>query len=217
MERSVGVDYSAGLSKALAPLYLFGSIGYWAELLRFSEVTFEIHENFIKQSPRSRYSIYGPQGKQNLSVLLSNKSSRIPFKDIKLSYDEPWNVLHWRSLETAYGSSPFFEFYKDELKPIYNRKWDYLIDLNIAGIELIISWLNVDIWPKKSERYMTQTEGFFDLRTLDKKEEFSKNLLPTYNQVFMDQGNPFIPNLSILDLIFNHGPESISKLLFIDN
>lgn len=209
MEKFAGVEYSIGLnnSEAVFPLFAFGSIGYWAKLIQFKSVQFEVHENFIKQSSRSRYKIYGPAGGQTLSVLLGQKSSKSPLKDIQLSYDEPWSSQHLKALKTAYASSPFFEFYEDELSTLYSQKWEYLIDLNLASICWVIEKLDVQLHIDTTSNYSAETSAV-DFRSTNKKEEYEIIGQQPYNQVFNDIGLPFIPHLSILDLLFNEGPMS---------
>ena len=217
MAKFDGAEFLIGLNnkESLLPVFAFGSIGYWAQLLDCGQegavIRLEIFENFIKQSPRSRFNIYGPNGIQTLGVLLEQKSTQIPIKDIKLSYDEPWPNNHLKALKTAYSSSPFYEYFEADMIHFYSKKRKFLVEFNLGSLELVNRFLNLQLNFQTTNEYVAEPEAT-DFRTLSKKDVFERNSMMTYNQVFMDQGNPFIPNLSILDLIFNEGPAAVLHL-----
>ena len=122
-----------------------------------------------------------------------------------------WQKNHWRSIQTAYSSSPFFEFYKDSLEQVYNKKYTYLVKFNFDMIKLVFEWLDIEIKLKLSNEYKVVYDDSLDLRKKieNQKHSISKNKI--YNQVFFEK-NGFLNDLSIIDLIFNEGPNSLSYL-----
>lgn len=170
-----------------------------------------MHEHFVKQSIRNRCEIYGANGKLRLTIPKKRKgSSKTIIKEIKISYKEDWQKLHWNAIESAYKSSPFFEYYQDELEPFFKKKESNLVDFNNKLQEVILELLQEDKCPDFTTSYHHKTE-FSDLRNHD----FILDNSSKYNQVFMEKYG-FIPNLSILDLLFNLGPESSDYLHNID-
>ena len=166
-----------------------------------------MHEHFVKQSIRNRCEIYGANGKLRLTIPKERKgSSKTIIKEIKISYKEDWQKLHWNAIKSAYNSSPFFEYYQDELEPFFKKKESNLVDFNNKLQEVILELLQEDNCPDFTTSYHHKTE-FSDLRNNDFILENSSK----YNQVFMEK-HGFIPNLSILDLLFNLGPESSDYL-----
>ena len=194
----------------LSTAYL-APISYYAVLLQQPNCSIELHEYFIKQSIRNRCDIYGANGKLRLSIPKERKgSSKKIIKNLKISYNQNWQKQHWNAIESAYNSSPFFEYYKDELKPFYKEKEEYLINFNSKLKNAILIMLNKEITTKKTTKYFDKGD-FFDLRNYTwklKKQE-------KYDQVFMEKKG-FIPNLSILDLLFNLGPESADYVNNLD-
>ena len=199
------------LNKPLLPTAYLAPISYYAILLQQSDCKIEHHEHFIKQSVRNRCEIYGANGKLRLTIPKQRQgSSKTIITDIKISYKEKWQRKHWNAIVSAYNSSPFFEYYKDELKPLFKEKKAYLINFNNKLQEVILKLLQVKV------KYMPSTEynhigEFTDLRNY----KFNNKNMKRYDQVFMGK-HGFIPNLSILDLLFNLGPESREYLNKLD-
>lgn len=173
-------------------------------MMKTENVIFEVYDNFQKQTYRNRCYIYGANGKQLLNIPIQKVSGKQLTKDIKLDYSSNWQAEHYKSLLSAYNSSPFFEFYIDEIKEVFNKKETFLVDLNMKTWTIITKILDCKINHSFSERYEVEVEN--DYRNLvnakSEKEAFSK-----YTQVF-DNKHGFINNLSILDLIFMEGPAS---------
>ena len=121
--------------------------------------------------------------------------------------------MHWRSLETAYRTSPYFEFYEDDLYPLFHQKEKYLIDLNIKSIEKLNEMLGVDFQYDKTNEFKSEYPDMQDFRTLvnAKKSNLSPEIFPKYTQMFDDR-NGFLPNLSVLDLLFMEGPNAVTYL-----
>ena len=194
----------------LSTAYL-APISYYAILLQHPNCRIELHEHFIKQSIRNRCDIYGANGKLRLSIPKQRKgSSKTIIENLKISYRNNWQKQHWNAIESAYNSSPFFEYYKDDLKPLFKEKEEYLVNFNSKLQNTILSMLHQENMIKNTIEYLHKGD-FFDLRNYTWKLKNQEK----YDQVFMENQG-FIPNLSILDLLFNLGPESIDYLHNID-
>lgn len=200
-------------STPIFPIFYCGPIEYYFQLTKYEHVLFETMEHYVKQSYRSRCSIYGANGKLNLIIPLEEKGQRKPMKDIKVQQDRHWIQQHWKSLASAYRSSPFFEYYEDKFAKHYEKLPKFLIDFNLDLHEIISATMELNTTFHRTTQYEKT-----DLN-LDKRNTFSpkNNNLTTnisnnsYIQVFSDK-HGFIPNLSILDLIFNEGPNSFNYL-----
>lgn len=132
-------------------------------------------------------------------------------KDVKISYDFNWQRLHWQSLQTCYRSSAYFEFYEDDLAPFYEKKWSLLFDYNEQLLALVLQWLKMDIDFKHTQVYDKSYTDRVDFRECIHPKHTSGYVSKPYYQVF-EQRNGFLPNLSIVDLIFNQGPRSLGFL-----
>lgn len=182
-------------------------ISYFAILLKADKCLIEKHENFVKSSNRNRCRIAGPNGLQMLSIPIdSGKSHRQLFKDIKSSNAIDWQKNHWQSLCSSYRRSPYFEFYEDELEPLFVDNSVSIFELNKQIINTMIRLLKLDITLDYSASFIKVYDGFFDGRNLYKEKKFSPALSP-YIQVFSDR-HSFLNDISILDLLFNQGPQS---------
>jgi hypothetical protein len=122
-----------------------------------------------------------------------------------------WQKNHWRSIQTAYSSSPFFEFYKDSLEQVYNQKYTNLVKFNFDIIKLVLEWLDIELKSKLSKEYKMDYENSLDLRKKIDSKKKSNSENKKYKQVFSEK-NGFLNDLSIIDLIFNEGPNSLSYL-----
>lgn len=195
------------LNNKLLPTAYLAPIGYYAILLQCKNYMFEYHENFIKQSIRNRCEILAANGKLNLIIPRKHKANiKTKISEIKISYSQDWQKIHWKSIESAYNSSPFFEFYKNQLKPYYFKEEIYLIDFNKKIQFEILKMINEKIEHKTSSKYNKKGD-FIDLRS----SEFKSKIIEKYDQVFIEK-HGFISNLSILDLLFNKGPETSDYL-----
>jgi hypothetical protein len=194
----------------------FPPIQYFTCLSEADNILIEAHENYSKQTYRNRCKIYSPNGIQVLSVPVERGSfHKVEISSLRIDYSRPWQKNHLRALKTAYNSSAFYEFYIDEISEIIIRDHRYLIDLNMEILEKLLSILELEISIIKTESYIGSTHYYTDLRdTIHPKKDDIKFIekLDKYFQVF-SVDNGFIPNLSILDLIFNMGPESATYLI----
>lgn len=196
------------MANRVFPTAYFAPIFQFALMSSEEKYSMEVKESFVKQSYRSRCEIYGANGLLKLIVPLEKWKNHSRTEEIKISYDENWQLLHWRSIESAYRSSPYFEFYEDDIRPILlNNKPTYLIDLNYLIDNKLKQLLNISSTSIKTEKYESFKQ---DLRKIihPKSREINEEInYPFYIQVFTEKYG-FIKNLSIIDLLFNLGPES---------
>ncbi|HLS38641.1 MAG TPA: WbqC family protein [Sphingobacterium bovisgrunnientis] len=170
------------------------------------------HEHFPKQTFRNRTGIATANGILNLVVPIDHgRKMHMPMKDVKINYDHDWQRLHWLSIQTAYRSSAYFEYYEDDFKALYDTNYEYLFDYNVAQLELVLKCLKLKRTIEFTEKF-SKTYDQLDFRNLihPKKESVYVNPKPYY-QVF-EERTGFIPNVSIIDLIFNQGPQSKNYL-----
>lgn len=179
----------------------FGPVSWYAQLARATEpVYIEAHENFQKQTMRTRCRIATANGVQTLSVPVNGAGS---IRDIRISDHNNWRHLHWQALASAYGSSAFFEYYADDIAPFFEKKWEFLFDYNLEITHKMCELIDIQPDIRITEQY----EG----RQLPPETE-----LKPYYQVFRSR-HGFLPDLSILDLLFNMGPEAVLCLLKVKN
>ncbi len=197
------------------PAY-FGSILQFCHIAQAEELVFENEDNYQKQTYRNRQYIYGANGKLSLNIPIKHtgkKNIRQKYKEVKIENDFKWQINHWRSLETAYRTSPFFEFYEDELIHLYEKEYKFLLDFNYDCFEAVSGCLQLEKEFQKTKEYHLEVpqENLQDKRYLIDAKRKRKITLETYTQVFEEKFG-FIPNLSILDLLFNEGPNSVNYL-----
>ncbi|HUH19710.1 WbqC family protein [Albibacterium sp.] len=194
----------------LLPVFYLGSLEYYSKIKHHSDnITLEACEHYPKQTNRNRTIIHSANGKLNLTVPVKSGSNvHTKMKDVRISYDANWQRLHWRSIQTSYRSSSFFEYYEDDFAPFFHTQTEFLFDFNIELMQLCLKLLNLKPHISVTTEYVKDVEGLEDYRNAIKsnRQSDSYNLKP-YFQVFEDK-NGFIPNLSIIDLLFNQGPQS---------
>lgn len=192
------------------PTY-FAPISQYMAIANTKEVIFEVDDNYQKQTYRNRCYIYGPNGKQLLNIPTKHltSSSKKKTKDTLVDQSGPWQIQHLKSIQIAYRNSPFFEFYEDDLLPILTKNYKYLLDLNIETHLFITDALQIDNSFKKSQTY--EENPLNDFRYLANAKQELSIQFDSYIQMFDDKFG-FIPNLSILDLLFMEGPNSSSFL-----
>jgi hypothetical protein len=191
----------------LLPITYFGNIEYFSFFAKHQTVGIDITETYQKQTFRNRSQIYGANGMLNISVPVKRPYGKLTkVNQVEISYLENWQKNHWKSIESAYRRTPFYEFYTDAIKDILFKKHQYLIDLNLAFTNHLIEKLGIDCKIK----LITSSPNFEfnDLRSILSSKHKSDFKCKPYIQTFSDR-NPFINNLSILDLLFNEGPNSI--------
>ncbi|MDR0427970.1 MAG: WbqC family protein [Dysgonamonadaceae bacterium] len=204
------------MNKIILTAAYLAPVEYYILMNSFRDVIIEKQDNYMKQTYRNRCIIIGSNGLQTLTVPVEKpKSDKCPTKDIRISEHGNWQHLHWNAIVSAYGSSPFFEYYADEFHPFYEKKPEFLFDFTEELRILLCSLLDISPRISYSEQYKTGLNPEErDLREMiHPKKDFYLNKFRPYRQVFENKYG-FLPNPSIIDLLFNMGPESVLYLSF---
>ena len=188
-------------------------ISYFWHVIRSERIVVEAHEHYVKQSYRNRCHVLTAQGEQALSVpiLRGNSKDKTLITEIEIDYSQKWFNVHWRTIQAAYGRAPYFEFYSDYIKEVYERRPKFLFQLNIDLLRLYLKLLKLNKPLNFTENYqLNAPETMLDLRNRIHPKIYPDNLhVKPYTQVF---GKQFVLELSIIDLLFTQGPASISYL-----
>lgn len=191
-------------------------IQWFQKLNRYDAVVIEQHDNFLKQTFRNRCVIATANGTQTLTIPVEKSDGdKCLMRDIRISDHGNWRRLHWNALATAYGDSPFFDYYADDLRPFYEKRFAFLLDFNMQMTVKLCELLDITPNISLSEEYVKDVEsGVDDFREVirPKHPMPDADFIPKpYYQVYA-QRHGFIPNLSILDLLFNMGNEAVFYL-----
>jgi hypothetical protein len=191
-------------------------IQWFQKLNRYDAVIIEQHDNFLKQTFRNRCVIATANGTQTLTIPVEKSDGdKCLMRDIRISDHGNWRRLHWNALATAYGDSPFFDYYADDLRPFYEQRFAFLLDFNMQMTAKLCELLDITPNISLSEEYVKDVEsGVDDFREVirPKHPMPDADFIPKpYYQVYA-QRHGFIPNLSILDLLFNMGNEAVFYL-----
>ena len=199
------------MDSVLIECHYFPSIPYFASLYSAKKIILESNEHFSKQTYRNRCEIMTANGVEKLIVPLTSKHGKVFIKDVRIDYSQKWLQGHWRTIQSAYGKAPFFEFYSDALHSILFSKKEFLFDLNLELLTICLKWLKLNPEITESMSYVNETSaGILDLRNVISAK--NRDLLPpqlisvNYTQVF---GNMFVKNLSLIDLLFCEGPRAL--------
>ena len=217
------------MSQALLSSAYFAPIQWYQKLHRYDKVEIEAHDSFIKQTYRNRCLIATTAGVQALTVPVERGSDgseadnaqptrKCLTRDVRISDHGNWRHLHWNALASAYGESPFFEFYADDVRPFFERRWTFLYDFNMEICAKMCELIGISPDAGPTAEYIAADDpalaGTADFRDAIRP----KHPLPDpgfsprrYYQVY-EAKHGFLPNLSILDLLFNMGPESLLYL-----
>ena len=210
------------------PTFYFGSVEHYRLLAQHPRVIIDIGEHYERQSYRTRTNIVGPNGKQDLVVQIARRSGeKIPMRSVGLSYIETWPQQHVHAIRSAYGNTPWFIHYIDEIEAVVLKKYECLVDLDLATMRLGLKWLGLGTEVVVSEEYI-EVAGLpvatrhsplaahhLDLRTnFHPKRPLPREVtaVPAYQQIFGDR-HGFAPRLSVIDLVMNAGPEARRSLL----
>ncbi|MCK5774754.1 MAG: WbqC family protein [Bacteroidales bacterium] len=198
----------------------FPPISYMALLMQNqAKVSIDAFETFSKQSYRNRFSIATANGRMSLTVPVKKPfGNKTRTNEMTIDYSEKWQQVHWRSIKAAYQSSPFFLYYADEIEAIFEKKFQYLYEMNEAIINKLESILAFDSNIKYTKSFMpvNSHENDYRFRIHPKQQSIINSVV--YDQVF-EEKNGFTADLSVLDLIFNLGPEAqiyLQDVLIID-
>ena len=200
--------------KILLPIFYLPPLSWFAVFLKVeNEVVLEQFENFPKQTYRNRANIYGANGRLSLIIPTRHTGKRI-MKETEISHRENWQQLHWKSIKTAYQSSPYFEFYEEKLEKIFEFKTDSLIEFNLNALKIIQDILKTEKAYSLNNDYVKipLEENYREKFSAKKETEFE---MEQYYQIFSDKLG-FEKDLSILDLICNKGPETLTYLKNIE-
>lgn len=205
-----------GASVLLSSSY-FGPIQWYQKLHRMPCII-EQHDHFVKQTYRNRCVIATANGTQTLTVPIERyDGTKCPMRDIRISDHGNWRHLHWNALVSAYGETPFFEFYADDLRPFFEKQHTFLFDLNLDIMHTMCQLLDVRPQVTLSEQYIvlpSEDDAVVDFREAIRPKHPlpDADFNPTPYYQVRAQRHGFLPNLSILDLLFNEGPEGIFYL-----
>lgn len=197
---------------SLLHLTYFPNVAHMAVMLKNNECFIEAHDTYLKQTYRNRTCIYAANGKLQLNIpVIHSQNNRQLYKDVVIKSEENWQINHLKSLESAYRKSPFFEYYIDDILVLFEMEAQNLFSFNLKCLEVIFECLQLPYNFKFTERFEHHPKEIEDFRSLVYcKKEVQQNF-DSYTQVFEDK-HGFIGNLSILDLIFNEGPNTVNYL-----
>ncbi|MDG5491514.1 WbqC family protein [Psychroserpens sp. SPM9] len=195
------------MTTLLHPVY-FPNIAHVVAMVQADDLVFEVCDNYQKQTYRNRTSIFGANGKLDLNIpVVYSQKNRQLYQNVAVFNTENWQTQHLKSLESAYRTSPFFEFYIDDLMPLFEMEVDTIMDFNFKCIEVIFDCLQIPLSYTTTEHFDLAPKNVLDARSLaNSRKEIEQNFKP-YAQMFDDK-HGFLSNLSILDLLFNEGPNT---------
>lgn len=189
----------------------FPSVSHFVAIAKADIVTFEMEDNFQKQTNRNRMYIYSSNGIQLLNVPIKHtKNAHQRTKDVKLETAFDWQKQHFKSLEAAYRTSPFFEYFEDDIAPIFQKKHTFLMDLNLETMSIVSKCLRLEFDYTETDEYFHEVTDKADFRNLINGKKDTA-VLERYTQVFGEK-HGYLNNLSILDLLFNEGRYALDYL-----
>ena len=189
----------------------FPSICHFVAIAKSDIITFEMEDNFQKQTNRNRTYIYSPNGIQFLNVPVKHtKEAHQRIKEVRIENDFDWQKQHFKSLEAAYRTSPFFEYFEDEIVPIFQKKHAFLMDLNLETMSIVSKCLRLEFDYTETTEYFHEVTDKTDFRNLINGKK-DTTVFESYTQVFGEK-HGYLNNLSILDLLFNEGRYALDYL-----
>ena len=202
------------MTTALLQTTYFGPVQWYQKLNRYDHCVIEQHDTYQKQTYKNRCVIATANGLQALTVPVEVSSNREEVKDVRISDHNNWRKVHWHALQSAYSESPFFDYYVDDIRPFFEKKYAFLIDFNEAIRQTICELVDIHPSVEYSSGFRVHGSGFKDFREVihaKHPQEDAEFEARPYWQVFQHRYG-FQPNLSILDLLFCMGPESVFYL-----
>lgn len=196
-------------NSAIFPVFYLPPISFFTEAKAFDfNIVLEKFEHFPKQTFRNRTTISSPNGRLDLTIpVIKGSKNHTAVKDVRLSYDLKWQRLHWLSLQNCYRNSAYFEYYEDGLAPFYEKKFEYLFDYNLELLNWVFKQLKLNPDLQTTTSYRADVSPDRDFRIQFQKNKIELINTKPYFQVFSDR-NPFLTNLSIVDLLFTQGPQA---------
>ncbi len=207
------------MSILLHPTY-YGSIETFVLLAKADALVFEKHDNYQKQTYRNRTYIATPEGSLLLNIPIKHttkgkrgerKKTHQKYKDVRIENAFPWQREHWKSIQTAYRTSPFFEFYEDDFAPLYEKEYSFLMDFNLETFGLLNNLLGLELKPDFTESFQKEVTGLQDYRHLASAKSNPDYQQEPYTQV-LEKHHGFLSNLSVIDLLFNEGTNALTYL-----
>ena len=200
------------MTPTLLPLAYAGPIAHWVPICKQQSIIWEVQDFYHKQTYRNRMEIHAANGKLTLSIPIQHLGyeGHQYYKDVQIANEFTWQRNHWLSLKTAYQSSPFFEYYEDDIAPLYQKPFKSLLVFNKKVMETICELLQLQA-PQETTKTYEKDSPHHDLRHLIDAKNAKPTTIYEYIQVFSEK-NGFISNLSILDILFNMGPETVPLL-----
>ncbi len=201
----------------LIPLCYLGSVQLFAHVINADKVFIEQCANYQRKTYSNRCAIIGANGLLSLTVPVVNiKNEKVAIKDTRISYDTNWQKQHWRSIVSAYNSSPFFEYYADDFAPFYEKNYKYLVDFNQGLFQTLLDELELELEFDLTDEFLHSDDILYeDLRNVIHPkvmpEDDQSYRTVEYKQVFSEKYS-FVPNLSVIDLLFSKGPEAYDIL-----
>lgn len=202
----------------LLSAFYFGTVEHYRLLAQHPKVIIDLGEHYARQSYRTRTSIVGPNGKQDLAVQIARRSGeKMRMHTVGLSYSETWPQQHVHAIRSAYGNSPWFIHYIDAIEAVILKKYDRLVDLHLATLDIGMTWLGLTTEVLVPDTYIEKLDGLTDLRIAfhpKKPLPPEVGVVPPYPQVFADR-HGFVPRMSVIDLVCNCGPRSREHILAV--
>jgi len=196
----------------ILPSAYLAPISYYVQLNRYEKNWIEVCDNYQKQSYRNRCVIAATDGPLPLTVpVVKPEGGKVQMREVKISDHGNWRHLHWNALQSAYRNSPFFEYYADDFAPFYEKKWEFLADFNEELCHLLCRLIDIQPVMNRTSAYHPVLDDVDDYRERIHPRLPSVSNVKPYYQVFRDRLG-FLPDLSIVDLLFNMGPESVLYL-----
>lgn len=203
------------MPEVVCPIIPFPNIYWWSCVLPAQMVILDSEEHFEKMSFRNRYMLACDKGPLTLSIpIKEGRQQRKPMKDVLIDNSTNWQIQHWRSIKSAYNRSPYFQYFEPELQKIFTTKFEHLVDFSQASINLIVQLLGRKFQFENAVVYQKEYElTMLDIRTHFRSNQYNllQSMYPKYHQVFEDR-TEFLPNLSMLDLLFAEGKNAVSYL-----
>lgn len=196
----------------ILPLTYLGNTEYF-KLLKTGDCIIDLYEHYVKQTYRNRCEILTAGGIASLTVnvVKSGSMKKRPMCDMRIDYSKRWQHQHWMSIMSAYKNSPYFDHYRDMFEPFYNKEFTFLADFNMELLRTVLKLLKLP-HPELSTAYIMPNDQMTDMRNaFNPGQPIHSTKYQSYEQVFSDR-MPFYPNLSIIDLLFCEGPNSIKLL-----